>query len=172
MRAKSTFLVTSALLMGMSGIMLTNNAYAGACSTTANKAAQVYKAATQDHCAQLSSEPNLDNNPYIYTNPDASQCNSMLQMPGLADYSIGGYTACSVVTAVSGQIASAVTDRIREQARTAVNAVNQKSQAELGMSTNQAINQASQIQGAYKQATQPAPSTNDNRYMTPGISPR
>ncbi len=137
---KTNAVVMLALIVASSAAM----ANGGACKASQEKAKKVYGNATQEACRNVTSTPNLDKNPYIYKNPDAT-CDLGLSLPGLPSFGSGGnFDACAIVKAVTGpmvrevnramqeEVDQAIAVAGKEKIDAAVNAANSGSIAEFG----------------------------------------
>ncbi len=131
--------------------MASSVAFAGSCKTIQDKFNEVYGSVMQDRCVNLDLETSLDNNPFIYTNPDAG-CDLGLQLPGLPDFGIssGGINACSIAKAVTGPMVDKVNSAMRDQVNQAVGAIDAASVDAIGTQASGGIDVGSLIEDQYE----------------------
>lgn len=142
-----------ALLAGiLCSASLSATAYAGSCKSIQDKFNQVYGSVVQNHCVNLDLGTSLDNNPFIYTNPDAG-CDLGLQLPGLPDFGIsaGGINACSIAKAITGPMVDKVNQAMRAQVNSVVSSIDEASVNAIGTQASGGIDVGDVIQEQYNQ---------------------
>lgn len=75
-------------------------------------------------CRQVDTSVNVENSPYIYTNPDAG-CDLGFSMPGLPDIGIGldGINSCELLKAVTGDLVKDINKEMQGAVADAIDAV-------------------------------------------------
>lgn len=119
MLRKSVLLKASAIFIAMAA---SNMAMAGSCAATKAKEAAVYGTA-KNVCGNVRSTADITRNPYTYTSPNGG-CKTGLSLPGLPNFGNGGgFSACAIVTAITGPMVAKVNQTMQAATDTAVNSV-------------------------------------------------
>lgn len=141
--------------VALSGLSISGTASAGACQTYIDKANQVFGNLISNNCVGITNSPSLDNNPFIYTNPDGG-CDLGLSLPGLPSFggSIGSIDSCSIVKMITGSTVQKVNSTIRDAMNESVTAINQASQDTIGTNvTGGNVDLGTMVEDRIKQAT-------------------
>ena len=133
MKIKQIGLATLLSAMAATGLFMSDKASAGSCQTYIDKANQVFGNLMGNSCVGITNAPSLDNNPFIYNNPDGG-CDLGLSLPGLPSFggSLGSLDSCSIVKMVTSDTVSKVNSTIRDAMNTSVNTINQTAQDTIG----------------------------------------
>lgn len=155
MKIKQIGFATLLAAMAATGLFMSDNASAGSCQTYVDKVNQVFGNLVSNSCVGITSTPSLDNNPFIYTNPDGG-CDLGLSLPGLPSFggSLGSLDSCSIAKMVTSSTVSKVNSTIRDAMNTSVNTINQTAQDTIGTSvTGGSVNVGDLVEQRLQQAT-------------------
>lgn len=155
MKIKQIGLATLLSAMAATGLFMSDKASAGSCQTYIDKANQVFGNLMGNSCVGITNTPSLDNNPFIYTNPDGG-CDLGLSLPGLPSFggSLGSLDSCSIVKMVTSDTVSKVNSTIRDAMNTSVNTINQTAQDTIGTNvTGGNVNVTDLVEQRVQQAT-------------------
>ncbi|AXH59458.1 hypothetical protein [Pseudomonas amygdali] len=155
MKIKQIGLATLFSAMAATGLFMSDKASAGSCQTYIDKANQVFGNLMGNSCVGITNTPSLDNNPFIYTNPDGG-CDLGLSLPGLPSFggSLGSLDSCSIVKMVTSDTVSKVNSTIRDAMNTSVNTINQTAQDTIGTNvTGGSVNVTDLVEQRVQEAT-------------------
>lgn len=133
MKIKRLGLAAILAISGLAALSLSNTASAGACQTYIDKANKVFGNLIQKSCVGISNTATLDNNPFVYTNPDGG-CDLGLSLPGLPSFGgLGGsLDSCAIVKMVTSSTVNKANATIRDAMNKSVDTINQTSQSTIG----------------------------------------
>ena len=155
MKIKQIGFATLLAAMATTGLFMSDKASAGSCQTYIDKANKVFGNLIGNSCVGITNTPSLDNNPFIYTNPDGG-CDIGLDLPGLPSFggSLGSIDSCQVIKMVTSKAVNAANTEIRNAMNTSVNTINQAAQDTIGTSvTGGSVNVTDLVEQRLQQAT-------------------
>lgn len=106
---------------------------AGSCDKMMDKFTKVFGSLAIADCANINTDTTLNDNPYVYTSKDITDCIDSLQMPGLPGFGVDlGGSVCDGIRNITGGMVDAVNQKSQQAADDVVSAVNKKSAESVG----------------------------------------
>jgi len=156
MKIKQIGLATLLSAMAVTGLFMSESASAGSCQTYIDKINNVFGNLVSNSCVGITNTPSLENNPFIYTNPDGG-CDLGLSLPGLPSFggSLGSIDSCAIVKMVTSDSVAKVNTAVRDAMNTSVNTINQTAQDTIGTNvTGGSLSVGDLVEQRLQQATQ------------------